>query len=88
MVHSQQGADVVVTVENVTIMLTTDQIIAAMRQLDPEQQERVWWELKGEDKLELSIQALNSPAARAVWDNPSGDAVYDAIEWKPGDVSG
>ena len=88
MVHQQQGADAVITVENVTIMLTTEQIIAAIRQLNPEQQERVWRELKGEDKLELSIQALNSPAAWAVWDNPSDAAVYDAIEWKPGDVSG
>ena len=88
MVHQQRGRDAVITVENVTIMLTTDQIIAAIRQLDPGQQERVWRELKGEDKLELSIQALNSPAARAVWDNPSDAAVYDAIEWKPGDASG
>lgn len=88
MVHQQRGRDAVITVENVTIMLTTDQIIAAIRQLDPGQQERVWRELKGEDKSELSIQALNSPAARAVWDNPSDAAVYDAIEWKPGDASG
>jgi hypothetical protein len=88
MVHQQQGADAVITVENVTIMLTTDQIIAAIRQLDPGQQERVWRELKGEDKLELSIQALNSPAAQAVWDNPSDAAVYDAVEWRPGDADG
>jgi hypothetical protein len=88
MVHQQQGAGAVITVENVTITLTTDQIIAAIRQLDPGQQERVWRELKGEDKLELSIQALNSPAAQAVWDNPSDAAVYDAIEWNPGDGSG
>ena len=79
MVHQQQGTGAVITVENVTIMLTTDQIIAAIRQLDPGQQERVWRELKGEDKLELSIQALNSTAARAVWDNPSDAAIYDAI---------
>jgi hypothetical protein len=79
MVHQQRGAGAVITVENVTITLTTDQIIAAIRQLDPGQQERVWRELKGEDKLELSIQALNSPAAQAVWDNPSDAAVYDAI---------
>jgi len=79
MVHQQQGADAVITVENVTITLTTDQIIAAIRQLDPGQQERVWRELKGEEKLELSIQALNSPAAQAVWDNPSDAVVYDAI---------
>jgi hypothetical protein len=86
MVHQQRGAGAVITVENVTITLTTDQIIAAIRQLDPGQQERVWRELKGED--ELSIQALNSPAAQAVWDNPRDAAVYDAIEWKPGDASG
>jgi hypothetical protein len=79
MVHQQQEIGAVITVENVTIMLTTDQIIAAIRQLDPGQQERVWRELKGEDKLELSIQALNSTAARAVWDNPSDAAIYDAI---------
>ena len=42
MVQRQQGADAVITVENVTIMLTTDQIIAAIRQLVPGQQERVW----------------------------------------------
>jgi hypothetical protein len=88
MVHQQRGTDAVITVENVTITLTTDQIIAAIRQLDPGQQERVWRELKGEDKLELSIQALNSPAAQAVWDNPSDAAVYDVIEWKPGDADG
>jgi len=88
MVHQQQGTGAVITVENVTIMLTTDQIIAAIRQLDPGQQERVWRELRGENKLELSIQALNSPAARAVWDNPSDAAVYDAIEWRPGDADG
>jgi len=88
MVHQQQGTGAVITVENVTIMLTTDQIIAAIRQLDPGQQERVWRELKGEDKLELSIQALNSAAARAVWDNPSDAAIYDAIEWRPGDADG
>ena len=88
MVHQQQGAGAVITVENVTIMLTTDQIIAAIRQLDPGQQERVWRELKGEDKLELSIQALNSPATQAVWDNPSDAAIYDAIEWRPGDADG
>jgi hypothetical protein len=86
MVHQQRGAGAVITVENVTITLTTDQIIAAIRQLDPGQQERVWRELKGEDKLELSIQALNSPAAQAVWDNPSDAAVYDAVEWRPGDA--
>ena len=79
MVHQQRGTDAVITVENVTITLTTDQIIAAIRQLDPGQQERVWRELKGEEKLELSIQALNSPAAQAVWDNPSDAVVYDAI---------
>lgn len=84
MVYQQQGTGAVITVENVTITLTTDQIIAAIRQLDPGQQERVWRELRGEDKLELSIQALNSPAARAVWDNPSDAAIYDAIEWRPG----
>ena len=88
MVHQQQEIGAVITVENVTIMLTTDQIIAAIRQLDPGQQERVWRELRGENKLELSIQALNSPAARAVWDNPSDAAVYDAIEWRPGDADG
>jgi hypothetical protein len=88
MVHQQRGTDAVITVENVTITLTTDQIIAAIRQLDPGQQERVWRELKGEDKLELSIQALNSPAAQAVWDNPSDAAVYDAVEWRPGDADG
>ena len=88
MVQRQQGADAVITVENVTIMLTTDQIIAAIRQLVPGQQERVWRELKGEDKLELSIQALNSLAAQAVWDNPSDAAVYDAIEWRPVDADG
>jgi hypothetical protein len=88
MVHQQQGADAVITVENVTITLTTDQIIAAIRQLDPGQQERVWRELKVEEKLELSIQALNSPAAQAVWDNPSDAAVYDAVEWRPGDADG
>jgi len=81
MVHQQRGTDAVITVENVTITPTTDQIIAAIRQLDPGQQERVWRELKGEDKLELSIQALNSPAAQAVWDNPSDAAVYDAVEY-------
>jgi hypothetical protein len=84
MVYQQQGSGAVITVENVTITLTTDQIIAAMRQLDPGQQERVWRELRGEDKLALSIQALNSPSARAVWDNPCDAAVYDAIEWRPG----
>jgi hypothetical protein len=88
MVHQQRGTDAVITVENVTITLTTDQIIAAIRQLDPGQQERVWRELKGEDKLELSVQALNSPAAQAVWDNPSDAAVYDAVEWRPGDADG
>ena len=88
MVHQQQGTGAVITVENVTITLTTDQIIAAIRQLDPGQQERVWRELRGEDKLELSIQALNSAAARAVWDNPSDAAIYDAIEWRPGDADG
>ena len=88
MVHQQQGTGAVITVENVTITLTTDQIIAAIRQLDPGQQERVWRELRGEEKLELSIQALNSAAARAVWDNPSDAAIYDAIEWRPGDADG
>ena len=88
MVYQQQGTGAVITVENVTITLTTDQIIAAIRQLDPGQQERVWRELRGEDKLELSIQALNSAAARAVWDNPSDAAIYDAIEWRPGDADG
>ena len=88
MIHQQQGTGAVITVENVTITLTTDQIIAAIRQLDPGQQERVWRELRGEDKLELSIQALNSAAARAVWDNPSDAAIYDAIEWRPGDADG
>ena len=88
MVYQQQGTGAVITVENVTITLTTDQIIAAIRQLDPGQQERVWRELRGEDKLALSIQALNSPAAQAVWDNPSDAAVYDAIEWRPGDADG
>ena len=88
MVHQQRGTDAVITVENVTIVLTTDQIIAAIRQLDPGQQERVWRELRSEDKLELSIQALNSLAAQAVWDNPSDAAVYDTIEWRPGDADG
>ena len=86
MVHQQRGTDAVITVENVTIVLTTDQIIAAIRQLDPGQQERVWRELRSEDKLELSIQAQNSLAAQAVWDNPSDAAVYDTIEWRPGDA--
>ena len=31
MVHQQQGADAVITVENITIPLTTDQIIRPIR---------------------------------------------------------
>jgi hypothetical protein len=33
----------------------------------------------------LSVAALNSPAAEAVWDNPADATAYDAIPWEVGD---
>jgi len=79
----------VVTIENVTVTLTPDQIIAAIRQLDPAQREWIRLQLTSEDRPEddafiSAVQALNSPVARAVWDNPSDAAVYDDIVWRPG----
>jgi hypothetical protein len=38
------------------------------------------------DALYLSIAALNSPAAAAVWDNPADAAIYDHISWEAGDA--
>ncbi len=80
-----------VQIEQATVLLTVDQIVEAVRQLDTAGRQEVLRALHQTAAREpnaryLSIVALNSPAAAAVWDNPADSAVYDNIPWEPGDA--
>ena len=84
-------ADSVIPIEQAIVLLTVDQIVNAVRQLDAGGREKILQALRQTSPLEpgddqLAIAALNSPAAAAVWDNPADAAAYDAIPWEPGDV--
>ena len=80
-----------VQIEQATVLLTLDQIIEAVRQLDTAGRQEVLRALQQTAAREpsaryLSIAALNSSAAAAVWDNPADAAIYDSIPWEPGDA--
>jgi hypothetical protein len=74
-----------VQIEQATVWLTVDQIVAAVRQLDLSSREKVLRALRQDEARQLSLAALNSPAAALVWDNPADAAAYDAFAWEPGD---
>jgi len=85
------SAQFTVQVEQATVLLTVEQIVDALHQLDSHRRRQVLRALQlmesaEPDIYQLSIAALNSPAAHAVWDNPSDAATYDAIPWEPGDA--
>lgn len=69
-----------VKVEQATVLLNIDQIVAAVRQLDLSSREQVLWALQPDDLRQLSLAALNSPVAASVWDNPADAAAYDAVK--------
>ena len=76
-----------VQIKQATVLLTVEQIIAAVRQLDASERDQVLRALRTEsDEYYLSVAALNSPTAASVWDNPADAAVYDAIPWESGDA--
>jgi hypothetical protein len=74
-----------VQIEQATVWLTVDQIVAAVRQLDRANREQVLRALRQDETRQLAMAALNSPAAALVWDNPADAAAYDALAWEPGD---
>jgi hypothetical protein len=83
--------DSAIQINQATVLLTVQQIIEAVRQLDTSQRKQVLQALQETTSPEpgsyrYSIAALNSPAAKAVWDNPADAAAYDAISWEPGDA--
>jgi hypothetical protein len=80
-----------VQISHATVLLTAEQIIEAVRQLDAREREQVLQVLREpllakETSYHYSVAALNSPAAQAVWDNPADAAAYDNIPWEPGDA--
>ena len=80
-----------VQISHATVLLTAEQIIEAVRQLDAQEREQVLQALREpmlakEASYRYSVAALNSPAAQAVWDNPADAAAYDNIPWEPGDA--
>jgi hypothetical protein len=80
-----------VQIEQATVLLTVDQIVEAVRQLDTAGRQEVLSALQQTAAREpnaryLSMAALNSAAAAAVWDNPADAANYDNIPWEPGDA--
>ncbi len=80
-----------VQISHATVLLTAEQIIEAVRQLDAQEREQVLQALceptlAKEESYRYSVAALNSPAAQAVWDNPADAAAYDNIPWEPGDA--
>ena len=80
-----------VQISHATVLLTAQQIIEAVRQLDAQEREQVLQALREpilakEASYRYSVAALNSPAAQAVWDNPADAAAYDNIPWEPGDA--
>jgi len=75
-----------VQISHATVLLTAEQIIEAVRQLDAQAREQVLQALREEASYRYSVAALNSPAAQAVWDNPADAAAYDNIPWESGDV--
>ena len=75
-----------VQISHATVLLTAEQIIEAVRQLDAQAREQVLQALREEASYRYSVAALNSPAAQAVWDNPADAAAYDNIPWEPGDA--
>ena len=80
-----------IQIKHATVLLTAQQIIEAVRQLDAQEREQVLQALREpapakEESYRYSVAALNSPAAQAVWDNPADDDAYDNIPWEPGDA--
>ena len=80
-----------VQIDQATAPLTLEQIIEAVRQLDASERKQVLQALQETTPPEpgsyrYSVAVLNSPAAKAVWDNPADAAAYDAIPWEPGDA--
>ena len=80
-----------VQISHATVLLTAQQIIEAVRQLDAQEREQVLQALREpilakEASYRYSVAALNSPAAQAVWDNPADAAAYDNIPWEPSDA--
>ena len=85
------SVDSAIQINQATVLLTVQQIIEAVRQLDTSQRKQVLQSLQEmappkPGGYRYSIAALNSPAAKAVWDNPADAAAYDAIPWEPGDA--
>ncbi len=79
-----------IQIDRATVLLTVDQIVDAVRQLDDQGRKQVLQALQQtfieeSDAYHLSLAALNSSAAAAVWDNPADAAAYDSIPWEPGD---
>ena len=72
-----------VQIEQATVWLTVDQIVAAVRQLDRANREQVLRALRQDETRQLAMAALNSPVAASVWDNPADAAAYDALAWEP-----
>ena len=80
-----------VQISHATVLLTAEQIIEAVRQLDARARDQVLQALREpmlakETSYHYSVAALNSPAAQAVWDNPADAAAYDNIPWEPSDA--
>ena len=75
-----------IQIEQATVWLTVDQIVAAVRQLDRTNREQVLRALQPDEARQSALAALNSPAAALVWDNPADAAAYDALAWEPGDA--
>ncbi len=80
-----------VQIEQATVLLTVDQIIEAVRRLDTAGRQEVLRALqqttaREPDARYLSMAALNSPAAAAVWDNAADAVLYDNIPWEAGDA--
>lgn len=77
-----------VQINQATVLLTVQQIVEAIRQLDEQERNQVLQALHDtrrlkEESYRYSVAALNSPAAHAVWDNPADAAAYDNIPWEP-----